>query len=186
GMNYFSMEQYKESIESFSNAIAIDAKNPNYYFFRASAYEKNKQLNETIQDLKKSLELDNTNAATYNFLGYLYAENNMELVDAYNFIKKAVELEPDNGSYQDSLGWVLFKMEKLKESLHHLNLALQIMTDRKEDDPVVYDHLGDVFFKMNDMDNASENWKKSVEIQSSPMEKEKILQKIKKLGSSKS
>lgn len=186
GLNYFSMDQYKESIESFSNAISIDGKNPNYYFFRASVYEKNKQINETIQDLKKSIELDNRNAATYNFLGYLYAENNMELVDAYNLIKKAVEMEPDNGTYQDSLGWVLFKMEKLKESLHHLNLALQIMTDRKEDDPVVYDHLGDVFYKMNDIDNASENWKKSVEIQSSPMEKEKILQKIKKIGSSKS
>lgn len=186
GMNYFSLEDYKESIASITNAIQIDPQNPNYYFFRASAYEKNKQLKETIQDLKKSIELDDKNAATYNYLGYLYVENNMELTEAFNFIKKAVELEPDNGAFQDSLGWVLFKMEKLKESLHHLNLAVQIMLDKKEDDPVVYDHLGDVFYKLNDMDNANENWKKSAEIQNSPAEKEKILQKIKKLGISKS
>jgi tetratricopeptide (TPR) repeat protein len=186
GMNYFSLEEYKESIASITNAIQIDPQNPNYYFFRASAYEKNKQIKETIQDLKKSIELDDKNAATYNYLGYLYVENNMELTEALIFIKKAVELEPDNGAFQDSLGWVLFKMEKLKESLHHLNLAVQIMLDKKEDDPVVYDHLGDLFYKLNDMDNANENWKKSVEIQNSPAEKEKILQKIKKLGISKS
>lgn len=186
GMNYFSLEEYKESIASITNAIQIDPQNPNYYFFRASAYEKNKQIKETIQDLKKSIELDDKNAATYNYLGYLYVENNMELTEALIFIKKAVELEPDNGAFQDSLGWVLFKMEKLKESLHHLNLAVQIMLDKKEDDPVVYDHLGDLFYKLNDMDNANENWKKSVEIQHSPAEKEKILQKIKKLGISKS
>lgn len=186
GMNYFSLEEYKESIASITNAIQIDPQNPNYYFFRASAYEKNKQIKETIQDLKKSIELDDKNAATYNYLGYLYVENNMELTEALNFIKKAVELEPDNGAFQDSLGWVLFKMEKLKESLHHLNLAVQIMLDKKEDDPVVYDHLGDLFYKLNDMDNANENWKKSAEIQNSPTEKEKILQKIKKLGISKS
>ena len=130
--------------------------------------------------------MDNTNAATYNFLGYLYTENNMELAQAYEYIKRAVELEPDNGAYQDSLGWVLFKMEKLKESLHHLNLAVQIMLDKKEDDPVVYDHLGDVFLRLNDLENANENWKKSVEIQNNKLEKEKILQKIKKLGVSKS
>lgn len=186
GMNYFSLEEYKESIASITNAIQIDPQNPNYYFFRASAYEKNKQIKETIQDLKKSIELDDKNAATYNYLGYLYVENNMELTEALIFIKKAVELEPDNGAFQDSLGWVLFKMEKLKESLHHLNLAVQIMLDKKEDDPVVYDHLGDLFYKLNDMDNANENWKKSAEIQNSPTEKEKILQKIKKLGISKS
>jgi tetratricopeptide (TPR) repeat protein len=186
GMNYFSLDQYKESIAAITNAIGIDPKNPNYYFFRASSFEKNNQLKETIQDLKKSIELDNTNAATYNYLGYLYTENNMELSEAYDCIKKAVELEPDNGAYQDSLGWILFKMEKLKESLHHLNLAVQIMLDKKEDDPVVYDHLGDLFYKLNDMDNANENWKKSVEIQSSPTEKEKILQKIKKIGINKS
>lgn len=186
GMNYFSLDQYKESIASITNAIQIDPQNPNFYFFRASAYEKNKQLKETIQDLKKSIELDDKNAATYNYLGYLYTENNMELTEALSFIKKAVELEPDNGAFQDSLGWILFKMEKLKESLHHLNLAVQIMLDKKEDDPVVYDHLGDLFYKLNDMDNANENWKKSVEMQNSPTEKEKILQKIKKLGISKS
>ncbi len=186
GMNYFSLDQYSDSITAITNAITIDSKNPNYYFFRASAFEKNKQIKETIQDLKKSIELDNTNAATYNYLGYLYTENNMELTEAYDFIKKAVELEPDNGAYQDSLGWILFKMEKLKESLHHLNLAVQIMMDKKEDDPVVYDHLGDLFYKLNDIDNANENWKKSVEMQSSQTEKEKILQKIKKLGINKS
>ena len=110
----------------------------------------------------------------------------MCLAQAYEYIKRAVELEPDNGAYQDSLGWVLFKMEKLKESLHHLNLAVQIMLDKKEDDPVVYDHLGDVFLRLNDLENANENWKKSVEIQNNKLEKEKILQKIKKLGVSKS
>ena len=186
GMNYFALENYKESISFLTKAIDIDPKNPNYYFFRATVYEKEKQLKETINDLQKSIEMDNTNAATYNFLGYLYTENNMELAQAYEYIKRAVELEPDNGAYQDSLGWVLFKMEKLKESLHHLNLAVQIMLDKKEDDPVVYDHLGDVFLRLNDLENANENWKKSVEIQNNKLEKEKILQKIKKLGVSKS
>ena len=60
------------------------------------------------------------------------------------------------------------------------------MLDKKEDDPVVYDHLGDLFLKLNDPENAGENWKKSIEIQNNSAEKEKILQKIKNLDTNKS
>lgn len=185
GLNYFSLDKYKESVNYISKAIDLDPKNSVFYFFRANSFDKGKMFKETVNDLKKSIDLDPNYAASYNYLGYLYTENNMELDEAYTIIRKAVDIEPDNVAYQDSLGWVLFKMQKWKESLHHLNLALQLMLDKKEDDPVVYDHLGDVFYKMNDILNANDHWKKSLDLQTNPVEKEKILQKLKRSNSGK-
>jgi tetratricopeptide (TPR) repeat protein len=186
GLNYFSMEKYKESILYFTRAIEKNPNNSNIYFYRASSYEKEKLIPQTISDLKKSIELDPTNPINYNYLGYLYTENEIELVEAEKYIKRAIELEPDNSAYQDSLGWIYYKMGKFKQALHHINLAQQILLDKKEEDSVVYDHLGDIYFRLKDYDNAIESWKRSSDLNKTKEAKEKINSKIKNANQLKS
>ena len=186
GLNYYAMEKYKESILYFTRAIEKNPNNSNFYFFRANSYEKEKLIPQTISDLKKSIELDPTNPVNYNYLGYFYTENEMELTEAEKYIQKAIELEPDNSAYQDSLGWIYYKMGKFKQALHHINLAQQILLDKKEEDSVVYDHLGDVYFRLKDYDNAIESWKRSSDLNKTKETKEKINLKIKNANQLKS
>ncbi|MCP5511628.1 MAG: tetratricopeptide repeat protein [Leptospiraceae bacterium] len=182
GLSYFVMEKYRESVDYFTRAIELDDKNPSYYYFRANAYEKIGYMEDTIVDLKKIMELDPGNSLSYNYLGYLYAEKNIELEESLKLIRKALDLEPDNAAYQDSLGWVYYRFEKYEEALHHLQLARQLMEEKKEEDPTVYDHLGDVHLKLNEANSARENWDRAILLFKDKKDQMKVKEKLKKLN----
>ena len=113
--------------------------------------------------------------SAYNYLGYLYADKNLNIDDAYILIKKALEIEPDNGAYLDSLGWVFYRKGDYNLALKNLLLAEERLEETSSQDPVVYDHLGDTYIKLNNKDRALFYWEKSLK-----MEKNKsIEQKIK-------
>ena len=76
-------------------------------------------------------------------------------------IKQALSFEPENGAYVDSLGWFYFKKGKFKEALVHLEKAASFLND-----PVIYEHLGDVFMKLGNRDSAKLNWEKSLKLDS--------------------
>ena len=94
-----------------------------------------------------------------NDLGYLWADQNEEFQRAKRMIEKAVNAEPDNVAYRDSLGWVLFRLGQVPEAIVQLEKAA---ADKKPDGAVL-DHLGDAYAKMNRRDKAVEAWRKAVE-----------------------
>ncbi|MCB1179081.1 MAG: tetratricopeptide repeat protein [Leptospiraceae bacterium] len=181
GLNYYLLGRYRESVDYYSWAIDLEPKNSSYYYYRASSYEKLGYIEETRKDLLRSIDLEPNSAIAHNFLGYLYAEKEIELDESLKLIRKAIDLEPDNAAYQDSLGWVMYRLGKYEESIHHLQLAKQLMEEKEEVDGVIYDHLGDVYFKMNDIPSARENWEKAEKLIEEKDEKKKVAEKLKKL-----
>ncbi len=77
-----------------------------------------------------------------NYLGYMLADRDVRLDEAQKLISRALELEPDNGAYLDSLGWVYYRLNRLDDAEHVLVRALS--KAGVSDDPTVHDHLGDV------------------------------------------
>lgn len=94
-----------------------------------------------------------------NDLGYLWADQNKSLHRARRMIEKAVEAEPENLAYRDSLGWVLFRLNQGPEAVVELEKA----AGGTKPDGVVLDHLGDAYLKANQRDKAIEAWKKAIE-----------------------
>jgi tetratricopeptide (TPR) repeat protein len=74
--------------------------------------------------------------------------------------KRAVALKPANGYYVDSLGWAFFKMGLLKEALTEIQRAISLVGD----DPVIYEHLGEIYHKQNQIKEAREAWLRSLEM----------------------
>jgi tetratricopeptide (TPR) repeat protein len=74
-------------------------------------------------------------------------------------IRKALAMQPDNGAYVDSLGWLYFKKGQLQESIKELERASKLL-----DDPVIYEHLGEAYFKLGDNKKAALNWQKSLKL----------------------
>jgi tetratricopeptide (TPR) repeat protein len=89
----------------------------------------------------------------------MYAERNIRLEEAQQLISKALDIDPDNGAYQDSLGWVYYRLNKLEQAADQLRLAV----DKVGKDPTVHDHLGDVYFKQGKIREAIQQWEASVE-----------------------
>ena len=75
-----------------------------------------------------------------NDLGYLWAEQGKHLDRAHRMIEQAVQQDPDNAAYRDSLGWVLFQKGRVQEALPELEKAAAM-----EPDAAVLDHLGDAY-----------------------------------------
>jgi len=175
---FYLEEKYKPSLESINQAIEQDSENIGYIFQRALIYEKLNNFPGQEKDLKLAIELNSENPITLNYLGFLYAERNEHKEEALAMIQKAVDLEPDNGAYQDSLGWIYFKMGRLDEALFHLSLAKQMLADQGINDPTVYDHIGDVYYTKDDIVNAKDYWKKAKKLSKNKSEIEKIELKI--------
>jgi predicted Zn-dependent protease len=74
-------------------------------------------------------------------------------------ISRALELEPENDAFLDSMGWVLFKSGDAQAALPYLEKSIAKL---QQPDATVYDHLGDVFAALNQMDKAREAWAKSL------------------------
>ena len=81
-----------------------------------------------------------------NDLGYLYADRGKDLEKAEAMVRKAIDESPENAAYLDSLGWVLFKRGKVQEAIEPLEKAARSNLG----DATIHDHLGDVYFRLDD------------------------------------
>jgi tetratricopeptide (TPR) repeat protein len=120
---------------------------------QAGLYEKAADL------LRRSIALDPTNAAeAYNYLSYMWADHNMHLDEAKEMIERALQIEPNNGSYLDSLGWVEFRQGKFDQALADL---LRAVKNLDREDPIVFEHIGDTYLKLQRVPEALESWQKA-------------------------
>jgi len=90
-----------------------------------------------------------------NFVGYVLADHDRELSDAEKLITQALAKDPDNGAYIDSYGWVLYRLGKFPEAREQLEKAVKLTAG----DPVVREHLGDVYRDLQLPDLAREQYR---------------------------
>ena len=134
--------------------------NAKFYFNYAVTAEQAGLYEKAADLLRKSIAFDPANSAeAYNYLGYMWADHNMRLDEAEEMIKRALQIEPNNGSYLDSLGWLEFRQGKYDQALANLLRAAKNM-DRE--DPIVFEHIGDTYLKLHRVPEALESWQKAL------------------------
>jgi tetratricopeptide (TPR) repeat protein len=134
--------------------------NARFYFDYGAAAEAAGLYDKAADLFKKSIALDPASAAdASNYLAYMWADHNLHLDEAQELIKHALQLDPNNGAYLDTLGWLEFRQGKVEAALNDLVRAAQKM---KHDDPVVFEHIGDAYAKLNQIAQAMETWQKAL------------------------
>ena len=98
-------------------------------------------------------------ATALNFLGYLLADHNRKLEEAHDMIQQAVDQEPDNGAFIDSLGWIYYRLGRLRDAREQLERAARLTGG----DPVVLEHLGDVYKDLKLLDLARDQYRRCLE-----------------------
>jgi len=96
------------------------------------------------------------------------------LEESLTLIQKAVDLDPNNGAYLDSLGWAYFKLNRVSEAETYLKKAL----DRVRKDPTIHEHLGDVYYQKGQYADAKAAWETSVANGQDEEESRKVRKKI--------
>ncbi|MFP4472862.1 MAG: tetratricopeptide repeat protein [Candidatus Omnitrophota bacterium] len=170
---YYSQKKYHKAIQQFEAVLEIEPDNADVAFLLGALYLEVGQEEDAMEMFRRTLVLDPQNDSCLNSLGYLYAEKGIKLDKAQSLIEQALLLDPDNGAYLDSLGWVMFKKGEYQLALDYLQEALIHLKD-----PVIYEHLGDVYAAMGDSLKAQKYWRLSLDLLPA---QPAVLQKIKTL-----
>ncbi len=154
---YFYKKRPQDAIEIYEKILISNPEHIDALFWLGYLYDEVGRRDEAIDAWKKGLKLDPNYAPILNSLGYVYAVNEIKLDKAEKMLKKAIEIEPDNGAYLDSLGWVYFKKKEYKKAEKYLFEAVEIVKD-----PDIYEHLGDLYIKMDQKDKAMNYYKEGI------------------------
>lgn len=173
GAIYLEQGKLKEAEGIFNLIVGLAPLDAEAHFYLASIYYDLKDFVFAEKELKSAVKLNPDLHPALNFLGYFYLEQNKNIDQAGGLIRRALSFEPENGAYIDSLGWFYFKKGKFKEALSQLEKAASFLSN-----PEIYDHLGEVFLKLGDPENAKLNWEKSLKLDSS---QEKVKEKLLKV-----
>ena len=95
-----------------------------------------------------------------NFLAYMWAEKAVNLDKALRYVRRALELDPENGAYVDTLGWIYYQQGKYADAA----IALQRASELTVNDPTILDHMGDALNALGCGEDALPYWKTSLQI----------------------
>lgn len=112
------------------------------------------RLEEAERELREAFRIEPDHARALNFLGYSLAERRIRLDEALEMIERALEVDTWNGAYLDSLGWVYYQMGRFELARQPLERAARELPK----DPVVLEHLGDVYQSLGDTEGAVTVW----------------------------
>ncbi|MEK7235922.1 MAG: tetratricopeptide repeat protein [Nitrospirota bacterium] len=175
GLTYLQKNQFDDAARVLEEGISQNPKSADLHFNLGTAYDKLNRFDDVVRVMETAIKLDPHHADSLNYLGYSYAERGVKIDQALSLTKQAVALKPSNGYYVDSLAWALFKSGLLTEALTEMKRALALVGD----DPVLYEHLGDIYAKQRNLSDAREAWLHALELDPS---NNKLMDRFRDLG----
>jgi tetratricopeptide (TPR) repeat protein len=127
-------------------------------FVQGSIFERQKKYDQAEQTFKRVLSVDPLNSSASNYLGYMLADRGVRLDESIKYIQKALDLEPGNAAYLDSLGWAYFKMGRYDLAENPLEKA----ATRIQNDPTIHEHLGNLYLRQGKTGRAEEEWQRAL------------------------
>ncbi|MBI3602073.1 MAG: tetratricopeptide repeat protein [Candidatus Omnitrophica bacterium] len=169
---YYALHKYPQAVLQLTQILQLTPQNVSAWYLLGSVDLELQQHEKAKQAFRKVLALEPDHDGALNSLAYMYAQEGMNLDDALKMVRRAIELDPSNGAYYDTLGWVLFKKGMNAESLMALEKAQDYIQD-----PVIYEHMGDVYKAVDEPTLARKFWLKSLALDAKqPEVSEKIEQ----------
>lgn len=145
---------------------------PFVWFNRGVVYERKKDFDLAEKWLRKTIEAQPHHHPAMNYLSYTWADRGVNLEEALKLVKKALEIEPENTAYLDTLGWVYFRLGRFNEALVEIDRALKT----ESNEPEILQHRGDILQKLGRHQEAREAWEKALKLD--PERSAEILQRL--------
>ncbi len=170
--------QLTQAEKVLNSAVKLFPENKEIHFQLGSVYDLTGNTDKSVEHMEKVLEIDGNHVQALNYLAYIYANVTLNLETAERLVRKALKLQPGDGFIMDTLGWVLFKKNRLEEAIQVLEKA----HNKESGESIIAEHLGDAYFRYQLPMKARIMYKKAVKLEKDPMNKAKILSKLNSVG----
>lgn len=172
GFILYQQRRNREAIPYFEKTIEVDPSDVRPMGILASIFDGLQRYEISDSLYERALRLSPENSVFNNNYSYSLAERGVRLDYANQLVDKALAIEPENGSYLDTKGWVLFQQGDYQGALEYILRSISVRDTSAE----VWEHLGDVHEKLGDFEEAVNAWRKAFEIDNS---RKTLLQKLK-------
>ena len=132
-----------------------------------------KEYTQGKEYYKKAMEVDPNSQLLKNNYAYRLANSNMDLDLAESLSKQVLLRAPKEAQFLDTYGWVLFQ----KKEYSNAKTEFESAYTNNVNDETIMEHLGDVYFKLNDLEKALIWWKKAQAVKSTELLDKKIADK---------
>jgi tetratricopeptide (TPR) repeat protein len=168
-----SARQYAPALKVLNTALEIVPGNNDLLYARALVAEKLGRIDLLESDLRTILKTEPDNAHALNALGFTLADQTDRYQEAYGYLKRAIEIMPDDPAIIDSWGWVHYRMGDYDKAVSLLRKALS-----RFDDAEIASHLGEVLWVSGDQQEAQGIWQKALKKSPDDPTLQKVMQRF--------
>lgn len=169
---YQEQKHFREAAALLKKGLALEPENADLHYELGVLYDKMGDAAGAIKKMKQVIDMDPKHADALNYLGYTYADKGIHLEEAESLIRRALEVEGDNGYILDSMGWVYYRQGEYEKARQFMEKAVE----RVPDDPVILEHAGDVYIKLQQPEKAIQYYRRALE--NAPANKAALGEKI--------
>ncbi len=179
GNIYRNNEDYASAAKAYERAIDL-LKNPDrtqwrVFYYSGISHERLKQWDIAEKHFRRALEISPDEPMVLNYLGYSMIEKKINLTEAMDMVKKAVELRPNDGYIIDSLGWAYYQLGDYEEAVAQIERAVELLPA----DPIIAEHLGDAYWRVGRKLEAKFQWQHAKDNKPEPADLVRIEGKLK-------
>lgn len=132
GYIYAVKEMYDLAEFELLDALASGIENTQIYSVLGYIYYKKNNVRKAVDSLRKAVALDSKSANARNSLGFILADSGINIEEGIKEIKKALNVDPENPAYLDSLGWAFFKKNDIANAKEFLTKAFKMAPSNKD------------------------------------------------------
>lgn len=162
GIASFQLKDYPTALDRFNRALKLVVSDNDLlaqiYMHLGDTYHALNNPEESDKAYDKSLQIRDNNAYVLNNYAYYLSVRNKDLEKAEQMSKRALALDPENSSFQDTYGWIMYKLGKYEDAKVWIGKALN---DPEGVSAEVLEHYGDTLYRLGDAAGALEYWKRA-------------------------
>ena len=167
-------KQYSKALKLLEVAVEKFPQHTQLQFYLGSVQDRLGNRAETIVSMQRVLGMDQNHVQALNYLAYSYADQGKQLDEAEKLVRRALELQPNDGYILDTLGWVLYKKGRVNEAVRVLEAAYKIQPGES----IIAEHLGDAYYHLQMPEKAKRLYIRAVERETNVATIEKIRSKL--------
>jgi len=157
GEIYRDNDMHQKAVEAYSKGLRIVPGNNDLLYVRALSFEELDDLKSMERDIKLILRTEPDNAHALNAYGFALTTHTDRFEEAYEYLKKAIELAPEEPAIIDSMGWVNYRLGRYEEATRLLRTALNLLPDSE-----IAAHLGEVLWVTGQREEAQAVWQRAL------------------------